>query len=203
MDYAVALVQAYLQINGYFTVTEYPVIETLGKDRFSMITDLDILAFRFPGAGRLIPGTKHDRLIFAPDPELGIAGDTADMLIGEVKEGKAELNRNALNPKVLRTVLARFGCCSTNHVDSVVEQLIHHGSSNTYENHHIRLMAFGSVAGNHSHYSVITTGHIVSFIEAYLEDHWEVLRHGQFKHPALGLFMVLKKARQQIYKGNT
>ncbi len=27
MDVAVALVQAYLQVNGYFTVCEYPVIE--------------------------------------------------------------------------------------------------------------------------------------------------------------------------------
>ena len=28
MDHAVALVEAYLQINGYFTVAEYPVIES-------------------------------------------------------------------------------------------------------------------------------------------------------------------------------
>lgn len=27
MDTAVALVQAYLHVNGYFTVTEYPVLE--------------------------------------------------------------------------------------------------------------------------------------------------------------------------------
>ncbi len=27
MDTAVALVETYLRINGYFTVTEYPVIE--------------------------------------------------------------------------------------------------------------------------------------------------------------------------------
>ena len=31
MDHAVALVEAYLQINGYFTVAEYPVIESFGK----------------------------------------------------------------------------------------------------------------------------------------------------------------------------
>ena len=29
MDHAVALVQAYLQANGYFTVTEYTVLATL------------------------------------------------------------------------------------------------------------------------------------------------------------------------------
>ena len=56
MDHAVALVEAYLQINGYFTVAEYPVIASFGKQHYGVATDLDILAFRFPGAGRLVPG---------------------------------------------------------------------------------------------------------------------------------------------------
>ncbi|NIA02602.1 MAG: hypothetical protein GWO88_00070 [Planctomycetia bacterium] len=48
MDHAVGLVEAYLQINGYFTVAEYPVIESFGKNHYGIATDLDILAFRFP-----------------------------------------------------------------------------------------------------------------------------------------------------------
>lgn len=52
MDHAVALVEAYLQINGYFTVAEYPVIESFGKQHYGVATDMDMLAFRFPGAGR-------------------------------------------------------------------------------------------------------------------------------------------------------
>lgn len=199
MDHAVALVEAYLQINGYFTVAEYPVIvAATGKDQFKTATDLDILAFRFPGAGRIITRKKGVHSIFAPDPELGVSGDDADMIIGEVKEGKAELNHNAKNPNVLRTVLARFGCCSLEHVDAIVKQLIHKGSTSTHNNHRIRLIAFGSFAENrHGKYGVITTGHITEFIENYLDDHWDVLRHAQFKHPALGLLMVLKKARQR------
>ena len=55
MDTAVALVETYLRINGYFTVTEYPVIEAVHYDGYRTITDLDILAFRFSGAGRLVP----------------------------------------------------------------------------------------------------------------------------------------------------
>lgn len=121
MDHAVALVEAYLQINGYFTVAEYPVIESFGKKHYGVATDLDILAFRFPGAGRLVPG-HGGKEMFASDMALGIDGDTADMLIGEVKEGHAELNRNARNPEVLRTVLARFGCCPLNGVDKTVQQ---------------------------------------------------------------------------------
>lgn len=37
MDHAVALVQAYLQINGYFPVAEYPIIGSTGKHRFNCI----------------------------------------------------------------------------------------------------------------------------------------------------------------------
>ena len=198
MDHAVALVQAYLQINGYFTVAEYPIIEATGKDRFSTATDLDILAYRFPGAGRVVPGKNNTHNVFSPDPLLGVGGDVADMLIGEVKEGKAELNRNARSPKVLRTVLARFGCCSMEHVDSVVEHLIRKGKATTHDGHNIRLVAFGSADFNGHSYEVITTGHIIQFIESYLFEHWAVLRNTQFKHPVLGLFMVIQKARMNM-----
>ena len=201
MDHAVALVEAYLQINGYFTVAEYPVIESFGKDHYGVATDLDILAFRFPGAGRLITGHGSNKL-YAPDPALGIDGDKADMLIGEVKEGHAELNRNARNPDVLQTVLARFGCCSLHDVDNTVKQLISKGHSTTHSGHRVRLMAFGSSGEKSPHkgYSVLMLGHIISFVEAYLGQHWGVLRHAQFKHQALGLFMVLEKARREVIK---
>lgn len=204
MDHAVALVEAYLQINGYFTVAEYPVIESLGKDHYGVATDLDILAFRFPGAGRLITGHGSKKL-FEPDPKLGIDGGTADMLIGEVKEGHAELNRNARNPDVLQTVLARFGCCSIHDVENTVQQLISKGHSITHSGHRVRLMAFGSSGEKSPHkiFGVLTLGHIISFVEAYLDEHWDVLRHAQFKHQALGLFMVLEKARREIKKEST
>ena len=58
MDTSVALVQAYLRINGYFTVTEYPVIASRSDGTYRTATDLDILAFRFPNAGRLVPGRR-------------------------------------------------------------------------------------------------------------------------------------------------
>ena len=54
MDTAVALVQAYLNANGYFTVVEYPVVEALRNQPARSVTDLDVLAFRFAGAGHEI-----------------------------------------------------------------------------------------------------------------------------------------------------
>ncbi len=54
MDNAVALVQAYLRINGYFTVAEYTILRSHGADGVQMATDIHIMAFRFPGAVRQI-----------------------------------------------------------------------------------------------------------------------------------------------------
>ena len=55
MDTAVALVQAYLRVNGYFTVAEYPVLDATGPGGPRTITDLDILAVR------LHRGVEHAR----------------------------------------------------------------------------------------------------------------------------------------------
>ncbi len=80
-------------------MSEYPVVEARRYGGFRTATDLDILAFRFPGAGRLVPsGPDGDEHSYAPDPELGCRPDCAEMLIGEVKEGKAELNDAAPGP---------------------------------------------------------------------------------------------------------
>lgn len=197
MDHAVAIVEAYLQINGYFTVSEYPVIEARRDEHYGVATDLDILAFRFPGAGRLITGRGGGGR-FSPDPELGIEGDQADMLIGEVKEGRAQLNPTVRNPRVLRTALARFGCCSIEHAGGTVDTLIRKGEAQTDCGHRIRLVAFGSSAEQSSaaRYRILPLAHVTGFIESYLQEHWDTLRHAQFKHQALGLFTVLEKVRR-------
>lgn len=94
MDNAVALVQAYLRVNGYFTVAEYPVVEAMRHGGYREATELDILAFRFPGAGQLVPGAGHsarqDSLAYALDPALAVDHSGGDMLMGEVKEGVAD-----------------------------------------------------------------------------------------------------------------
>jgi hypothetical protein len=40
MDNAVALVQAYLRVNGYFTVAEYPVLEATRDGGYRAATDV-------------------------------------------------------------------------------------------------------------------------------------------------------------------
>ena len=86
MDNAVSLVQAYLRLNGYFTVMEFPIIEAMRRGGHRTATDIDVLAFRFPGAGRLVPraGTtgSRDTVIGTPDAALGVPQDAPDMIIG-------------------------------------------------------------------------------------------------------------------------
>ncbi len=93
MNTAVALVQAYLQVNGYFTVAEYPVLEALRHGGTRTATDVDILAFRFPNAGcEVAHGRRRARssLALEPDPTLGVPPSSADMTVGEVKAGVSQ-----------------------------------------------------------------------------------------------------------------
>lgn len=198
MDNAVALVRAYLHVNGYFTVTEYPVVEAMRSGDYRMATDLDVLAFRFPGAGCLVPGRhgRHEQVL-ETDSALGTSREQADMLIGEVKEGRAELNRGARNPEVLRAVLTRFGCCAPEQVPAVVERLLRHGQGLTASGHRVRLVAFGTTTDDPgSGYETIALGQVIQFLQEYLHQHWPVLRHAQFKDPALGFLMTLKKSQR-------
>jgi len=198
MDNAVALVQAYLQVNGYFTVTEYPVLEA-ARHGIETATDIDVLALRFPNAGRLVPGRKGatDRWIAEVDGALVCPPSRVDMLVGEVKEGEAELNRAARNPDVLRAVLVRFGCCAEDHVDASVHRLLDRGVADMPNGHRVRLVAFGAqLPAAPAGYHVIALRHVVEYLEHYLRAHWDVLRHAQFKHPAFGFLVTLEKARR-------
>ena len=203
MDTAVGLVEAYLRVNGYFTVTEYPVVEAGTSGEFRTATDLDVLAFRFPGAGRLVPfqdgkAGGSDGSASGPDPLLGGASNEADMLIGEVKEGRAELNSAARDPKVLRAVLSRFGCCSSEHIPAVVETLLRHGRARTPCGHVVRLVAFGSLppaAAGHK-YAAISLGHIHEFLQGFVREYWDALCHAQFKDRSFGFEVLLEKVRR-------
>ena len=95
MNASVSLVRTYLELNSYFTATELPVIKKGDDGLFFEVTDIDILAMRFPMAGHIVaqgrPGPLDD-LQFAPDPLLDLPADAMDVIIGEVKAGKPRLN---------------------------------------------------------------------------------------------------------------
>lgn len=199
MDTAVALVQAYLNVNGYFTVVEYPVLEASRGKPARAVTDLDILGLRFVGAGHeVVRGRRHGPLgghAFEPDPALGGPPDRPDMIVGEVKEGAARFNPATRDPAVLEVALARFGCCSPGEATGLTARLLSSGRVVAPEGHVIRLVAFGAASerASDAHWTTVPMGHVADFLRRYLREHWDVLRHAQIKDPTLGLLALLEK----------
>jgi hypothetical protein len=197
MDQAVALVETYLRINGFFTVTEFPVVEASRFGGVRSRTDLDILALRFPGAGAMLPSELEKNALSQVDPVLHCLPDAAEMIVGEVKEGKAVLNEAASDPAVLKPALVRFGCCGSGEADDVVQHLLRKGEARTHCNHRVRLFAFGSVTGpaQRRNFLTVSMAHISAYIEGYVKSHWTEMRQVAAKDPIFNLFVLLEKAR--------
>lgn len=199
MDTSVALVQAYLHVNGYFTVAEYPVLEAYGGEHARTVTDLDILAFRFAGAGHDVIRSRRrprsDRTAASTDPLLRCPSERPDMIVGEVKEGTARFNAAMRAPAVLAVALARFGCCPREHVRGVVQQLLSQGHAIAPGGHSVRMVAFGDVPddGHSGAWMTVSMRHVVEFLQEYLREHWDVLRHAQIKDPSLGVLALIEK----------
>jgi hypothetical protein len=216
MDNAVALVRAYLNVNGYFTVAEYPVLEALRHGGYQTATDIDILAFRFPKAGLTVSegkrrgGSEKPQDFLMPDTAaLDAPGDQPDMIIGEVKEGRARMNPAMRDRGVLVATLRRFGCCPPERIEQVVVDLLREGEAESHCGHRIRMMAFGSLLdesapGAKSRFQTISMGHVVRFLQDYLNRHWDVLSRTQFKDEAFGFLVTLEKAlRRGAVDGNS
>jgi hypothetical protein len=199
MDTAVALTQAYLHVNGYFTVTEYPVLEARGTRPVRTVTDLDMLAYRFPHAGHDTADSQARRILggtgLAIDPVLGCPVDRADMIVGEVKEGTPRLNRAMRDPAVLATALMRFGCCPPDRADVLTREVLRTGSAVTPAGHTIRIVVFGDAEGSATRgpWLVVPMKHVVEYLQDYLSQHWSVLRHAQFSDPAYGVLALIEK----------
>ena len=204
MDNAVGLVQAYLRVNGYFTVSEYPILEASRGGVYRTVTDLDILAFRFPFAVKHPEGWRSDGRqgaeLVLPDPALDITADEPDMLVGEVKEGRAVLNAAATDPHVLRAALVRFGCSSPSEGPVIVDTLLRDGCVTLASGHRLRLVAFGSTVdeSDPGRYRVIRLGHVVQFLQRYLREHWDIMHTADLKDAALGTLLLVEKAVRGI-----
>ena len=200
MDAAVSLVQTYLRVNGYFTVTEFPVVEHVSESDFRTATDLDLLACRFPTPAEAVVGeSRADRAlrVGGPDPLLEVPEGTVDMIVGEVKESVAEFNPGGMRPEVLAAALARFGCCRPGaHAEKVVRRLLRRGRAETGHGHVVRLVAFGASTDTRGPYLQVSLDRVVKHLEAYVRDNWNVLRHTQSKDPALSFQMIREKAER-------
>jgi hypothetical protein len=202
MNAGVALVQSYLNLNGYFTVTEFPVIRGQRGGGYEEVTDLDILAVRFPGARHVVPRGRpgpQDDLSFEMDPALSPIPDAVDVIIGEVKEGKARLNDATRRTDVLHAALSRVGCVPASSMDRVVDQLqargearVDPGTGGTVSR--IRILAFGDgTGGRREGYRVMPLEDVAAFVNGFLERYHDVLHPVDLSDQVLGILHLLRK----------
>lgn len=196
MNTAVALVDAYLQINGYFTIAEYPLVERFQNQQARSVTDIDLLAYRFPQAG-LHAGRRQTivgSVIEDVDPDLDCPLDRSDMLFCEVKEGRPHFNNAGKDPEVIEAVLERFGCCPPEAIRDTAHALVKHGRATTHSGHSIRMIAFGAESSSGlSRPLTLGLDHVLDFLRSYLNQRWDYLRHTQFTHPALSFLALIEK----------
>ena len=185
MDIAVGLVRAYLQLNGYFTITEYPVVRKIGEGRYRSLTDVDVAGYHLP----------HGEPDFAPDPVLKVPEDRPDILIGEVKEGLAMVNEAANDPEVVAKILKRFAGCSAAEAATASRTLLARGEVDIRSGHRVRLVAFGNAREAPGAYLKILHAEVVAYVDRYIRENWEIVRQAGSKDPVFGMMVLLAKAR--------
>lgn len=206
MDHAVALVDAYLHVNGYLTVAEYPVLESVRSGPVRTATEIDLVGFRLPRSGGILPADRRraSKLakveVFTPDPALESPVDRADLILVEVKEGRAELNPAARDPAVLSAVLARFGRVAVDDLGEAVECLLRRGRTRISSGVDARLLAFGSTTegGSRRGSLVVPLGHVVQFLKDHMREHWGTLRPVQILNRAFGFLTAIEKAERGL-----
>ena len=205
MDAAVALVRTYLHLNGFFTVSELPVIRRNRDGSFHQVTDIDILALRFPRAGHIVsrgrPGADDD-LTFAHDPGLDVSPNRMDLIIGEVKQGRPRLNPALREREALTTALVRTGCCPPAELSRVIENLRRSGEAHLSAEaagvaSRIRLIAFGDGEGNalDPGTRVIPLKQAARFVGDHLRHYRAILHPVHLSDPVLGLLHLIEKLR--------
>ncbi len=200
MNAGLALVRAYLKVNGYLVLEEFPVVAPDGLGGFRTITDLDVLAVRFPSVRIGVPDVEgRIERPLDPDAALAVPEGMVDVVIGEVKEGRAQLNRAIRSPESLRVALHRVGLCEPREIEEAVRALagqarIRFDGSEPVRQ--IRLVAFGAGTSR-----VVPTHYVVSLRDAAtwlrdaVESAHEALLPASLADPVVSLLHLANKLR--------
>ena len=204
MDIGVDLVEAYLRLNGYFTITEFEVLRETSPGNYQTVTDVDVIAVRFPGP--IYIADSHAKgespALLVEDPILDLEDDTVDVIIGEVKQGEAVFNPGLTDHHTLHTVLQRVAWLYEKGVHDVARDLEKHlvcyQVSPVDRKVRTRLVAFGRSPINDMH--TISLTHVFDKMIGQFEEYGDALRAAQFKSPAAGLIRLLVKTGFDITK---
>ncbi len=199
MNAGAALVRAYLRLNGYLVLEEVPVVAPERAGGYRTVTDLDVIAVRFPCARQGVPDAEgRIPSPIRPDEALRAPTDAIDVVIGEVKEGRAHLNPTLRSPAVLRIAISRVGVCDPGETERAVEVLRHEGlvRLDGATPRQIRLVAFGlgnsRAARTHD---VVSLRDAAAFVRETVEREHEALLPASLSDPVLGLLHLANKLR--------
>jgi hypothetical protein len=204
MDIAVNLVENYLRLTGYMTLSEFEVQRRDKDGRFKSVTDIDIMGIRFPGD--IYIGDPHGpadyEMLLIDDPVLEHEANTIDVIVGEVKQGQAEFNPGIKDYGVLHSMLRRVEWVYDIGVGEVIDGLqregLHRAPSKAGAVVRTRLVAFGR--SRYSNLNTISISHIVTTMLEFFEKHEDAFRPIQFREPAPALLSLLLKSGFDVNK---
>jgi len=198
MDVATDLVEAFLRSNGYMTLSELPIQALNKRGDWETVTDVDILAIRFPG--RVFMADPHSDeqadYLEVPGVPLFLEEDTIDVIIGEVKQGEARFNPSIAKHHTLRTALHRLAWIySKGDLAQVVGDLNEKGVCYTPARGggtvRTRLVAFGQA--DEVTMNIIPIGVILERSVGTLDSHEELLRSARSSSAAASMLKLLHK----------
>ncbi len=209
MDVSTSLVQAYLHVNGYFTATDYPLVELQRGRAPRTLTDFDMLAVRFGTSADQLRQAEHRagaERVKGPvsgrtDPVLGCSDDRTDMVVAEIKQGRAQVNPGARNRHALAAALARFGCCGLREAPGLVQALLQRGRAQGESQHVIRMVLFasrGEQAPRGWHW--VHLDHVFRYLDSYLRQSRDVLGSVDLHDPALSWLALLHKCDLALHQ---
>ncbi|NIN58529.1 MAG: hypothetical protein GTN56_01635 [Xanthomonadales bacterium] len=125
--------------------------------------------------------------------------DRTDMIVAEVKRGLARPNPASRNPKVLGAALSRFGCCSSEDSETVVQDLLQKGTAMGSHGHAIRMVLFASHGDRApSGWHLVYLADVFLFLEKLLLRHREQWQSADFHDPALSWLSLIHKCRLSL-----
>ena len=205
VDIAVSLVESYLRLNGYLTLSEFEIQSRAADGTFETVTDIDIMGIRFPGD--VYAGDPHDggeaRLLLLSDDALRLVEGQIDVIVGEVKQGFVEFNPGIRRRDVLHQILRRVQWLFESDLDEVVRRLVKDGVCTVPARGggtaRVRLVAFGQAPGSDVH--TITHAHIVKTLLRFFSGEEHAFRPAQFSSPAPAMLSLLLKSGFELKGG--
>lgn len=198
MDIAVNLVESYLRFNGYLTLSEFEVQARNEHGDFESVTDVDIMAIRFPG-DVVVGGPDGGiaaRMLVIEDPALRLEPGQIDVIVGEVKQGPAEFNPGIRRHVVLHSVLQRVQWLFARELAAVVADLARDDICMVPARDggviRVRMVAFGRADGHGLH--AIGHGHIIRTMLGFLSGLDDAFRPVQLREPAPAMLALLVKS---------